>query len=336
MPRKARIDAPGALHHIILRGIERRKIFYDDDDRENFLARLAGIVTDTNTPCFAWALIPNHVHLLLRTGTAPIATVMQRLLTGYAVSFNRRHRRYGHLFQNRYKSILCEEEPYLLELVRYIHLNPLRAGLVQDLGRLDKYPYCGHSALTGKVKRPWQNVDEVIKRFAKTRTKAIRRYRDFVKKAIAVGRRPELVGGGLVRSAGGRSAVKVLRGKQASIKGDERILGSGHFVEQMLRQANANLERKYAIRAGAHDFDWLVDQVAQALGMTPDDVLAPGRYKEAVRARSVLCYWGTRELGMTTVELAARLGVSQPSVSQSAKRGRKIAMESGLKLDLAS
>jgi REP-associated tyrosine transposase len=91
MPRKARIDAPGALHHIIVRGIERRKIFRDDTDRDNFLDRLGEILEDTQTKCFAWALIPNHFHLLLRTGGAPISRVMQRLLTGYAVSFNRRY-----------------------------------------------------------------------------------------------------------------------------------------------------------------------------------------------------------------------------------------------------
>ena len=103
MPRKARIDAPGALHHIICRGIERRKIFDDDADRENFLERLGIILKETSTPCYAWALIPNYVHLLLRTGKVPISTVMRRLLTGYSVSFNRRHRRHGHLFQNRFK-----------------------------------------------------------------------------------------------------------------------------------------------------------------------------------------------------------------------------------------
>ena len=105
MPRKARIDAPGALHHIIVRGIERRRIFSDDQDRDNFVERLGDIVTETQTCCFAWALIPNHAHILLRTGQTPLATVMRRLLTGYAVSYNRRHRRHGHLFQNRYKSI---------------------------------------------------------------------------------------------------------------------------------------------------------------------------------------------------------------------------------------
>ena len=138
MPRKARIDATGALHHIIARGIERRPIFKDDGDRNDFLVRLEKVVTDTRTACYAWALIPNHFHLLLRTGDVSISSVMRRLLSGYAISFNRRHNRSGHLFQNRFKSILCQEEPYLQELVRYIHLNPLRTKVVGDYDELEK------------------------------------------------------------------------------------------------------------------------------------------------------------------------------------------------------
>ena len=109
MPRKARIDAPGALHHVIVRGIERRKIFRSDFDRNNFVSRLAKLIPETQTDCFAWALIPNHVHLLLRTGSVPVSIFMSRLLTGYAVWFNNRYQRHGQLFQNRYKSIICQE-----------------------------------------------------------------------------------------------------------------------------------------------------------------------------------------------------------------------------------
>jgi len=109
MPRQSRIDAPGALHHIIARGNEKRKIFEDKLDRQQFLARLEVILSETQTICYAWALIPNHFHLLLRTATVPISSVMHRLLTGYAIYFNRKHRRYGHLFQNRFKSIHCQE-----------------------------------------------------------------------------------------------------------------------------------------------------------------------------------------------------------------------------------
>ena len=133
MPRKARIDGPGALHHIIIRGIERKAIFKDDADRKDFLDRLNDILIETDTACYGRVLMSNHVYLLLKTGLAPIATVMRRLLSGYAVTFNRRHRRHGQLFQNRYKSFLCEEQIYLKELVRYIHLNPLRAKFVKNL-----------------------------------------------------------------------------------------------------------------------------------------------------------------------------------------------------------
>ena len=131
MPRKARIDAPGAVNHIIIRGIERRKIFRSDSDRADLLQRLGRLLSETQTECFAWALIPNHAHFLLRTTLVPIAALMRRVLTGYAVSFNKKYRRHGKLFQSRYKSILCQEDIYLKELVRYIHLNPLRAGLVE-------------------------------------------------------------------------------------------------------------------------------------------------------------------------------------------------------------
>ena len=133
MPRQARIDAPGALQHIIVRGIESKRIFFDDQDCDNFVDRLGAVLPESSARCYAWVLIPNHFHLLLRSGNVSISTVMRRLLTGYAVSFNRRHRRYGHLFQNRYKSFLCEEDLYLKELVRYIHLNPLRARIVKQL-----------------------------------------------------------------------------------------------------------------------------------------------------------------------------------------------------------
>ena len=214
MPRKARIDAPGALHHIIVRGIERRRIFSDDQDRDNFIERLGDILTETKTFCFAWALIPNHAHILLRTGQSLLATVMRRLLTGYAVSYNRRHRRHGHLFQNRYKSILCQEDPYLLELVRYIHLNPLRAKIVKSLIEADTYPYSGHSAVMGKVQRDFQDTDYVLRRFGKKVPEARKAYRAYVAKGISQGRRPELAGGGLIRSAGGWSVVKAMRRAQ--------------------------------------------------------------------------------------------------------------------------
>ena len=176
MPRRSRIDAAGALHHVMVRGIERGAVFRNDTDRDHFLERLGEILQDTKTLCYAWALIPNHFHLLLRTGPVPISTVMRRLLTGYALWYNRTHRRHGHLFQNRFKSILCQEDVYLLELVRYIHLNPIRAHLVGDLDELGRYPYGGHSVLMGKVKKPWQDTEGVLGMFGEKLGAARRPY----------------------------------------------------------------------------------------------------------------------------------------------------------------
>lgn len=324
MPRKSRIDTPGALHHIIARGIDRKNIFKDDKDRDNFLERLGGIIEETKTHCFAWALIPNHFHLLMKTGTTPISTVMRRLLTGYAVSFNRRHRRYGHLFQNRYKSILCQEDTYLLELVRYIHLNPLRAGIVNNLRALNKYPYCGHAVILRKQKNNWQNTEYVLRMFAKKVSKARIGYQEFVKKGMAQGRRPELVGGGLVRSLGGWSAVKALRKVGAYMKGDERILGGGDFVESILAKAKEDLELKYRLKAEGYDFDTVVGRVSELMGLERDEVLSPGKYKKVVEARSVACYWAMREIGISQSVLAKKFSISQPAISMAVKRGEKV------------
>jgi REP element-mobilizing transposase RayT len=332
MPRKARIDAPGALHHIIIRGIERRKIFLDDRDRNFFVDRLGTLLKDSQTPCFAWALMPNHVHLLMRTGRTPISTVMRRLLTGYAVSFNRRHRRHGHLFQNRFKSILCQEDPYLLELVRYIHLNPLRAKLISDYKELERFVYCGHGILLSKRKNDWQDTDYVLALFGRTISKARQRYKAFVRNGIGEGRRSDLVGGGLIRSLGGWSMAKALRGSSDRIKGDERILGDGDFVESVLKKCQEQLESRYNYRARGYDFDWLADKVALLFDIDKNSVIRPGRYPDTVKARSVLCYWAARELGISTLELSKRLGISQPTASQSVRRGEKIVAEKKLKL----
>ncbi len=332
MPRKSRIDAPGALHHIIAKGIERRRIFENDADRENFLIRLGDILKETKTVCYAWALIPNHFHLLLRTGTFPISKVMRRLLTGYALWYNRKHGRAGHLFQNRYKSILCQEDVYLLELVRYIHLNPLRARLVPDLNRLDRYKYCGHSALMGKVKYDWHDTDKVLSLFADKAGSARRAYRGFVEKGIAQGKRSDLTGGGLVRSAGGWAAVLALRAAKIFQNSDERILGDGDFVESVLTAANEAMERRYYLQSSGFTLARVAARVADVLGMRPEDVWAAGRYRHLVEARSLLCYWAVRELGVSMASLARKLKISVPAVSKSVIRGEEMARAGGYSL----
>jgi putative transposase len=332
MPRQSRIDAPGALHHVIVRGIERRNIFRDDQDRCNFLARLGGLVEQSGTVCYAWALIPNHFHLLLRTGTVPVATLMRRLLTGHAVSFNRRHRRHGHLFQNRYKSILCQEDAYLLELVRYVHLNPLRAKLVADMDALGKYPYCGHGVIMGKHVCGWQDTDTVLAYFGKRVGPARRKYRAFVTKGMEQGKRWDLTGGGLIRSAGGWAAVKALRKEKVHVKSDERILGDGNFVEKVLSKSRERYERQTVLKANGIDLDKVAVRVAELFGMGSEQVWAPGKSRPQVQARSLLCYWAVRELGQSMTAMAGRLGISTPAVSKAVARGAAIASQNGYEI----
>jgi len=332
MPRKARIDVPGALHHIIVRGIDRCAIFVDDHDYDQYLERLDLVLTDTETPCYAWALIPNHFHLLLKTGSTSLSSVMRRLLTGHAVYFNRRRHRHGHLFQNRYKSILCQEDTYLRELVRYIHLNPLRAGLVEDMKALDNYPYCGHSALMMNVKRKWQQVDYVLGFFGKRKAEARKSYRTFVAKGVGQGQRPELTGGGLLRSVGGWAALKSLRNEKDWVKSDERILGDSDFVTSVLRHADEQMENSYRLKSEGFGLDNVAKRVAHVMSLPLEIVWEKSRRPQAVKARSLLCYWATRKLGKSMTETANRLGLTQPAVSIAARRGEEIATQNGYSL----
>ncbi|OPY79957.1 MAG: Transposase IS200 like protein [Syntrophorhabdus sp. PtaU1.Bin153] len=332
MPRKARIDAAGALHHIIVRGIERGVIFRDRTDRDRFVQRLSGILTETATQCFAWTLIPNHLHLLLKTGTTPIGRVMQKLLTGYAVSYNRRYARSGHLFQNRYKSILCQEEPYLLELVRYIHLNPIRAGIAADMDALDRFAYCGHGVLIGRRQNDWQNTDEVLGRFAPDLDTARTGYREFVAKGLSMGHRSDLTGGGLIRSSGGWQQVIEKRRDKAFRKSDERVLGDHEFVSQVLAGAKEQMGWKYSLNVQGIDLAAVISRVCEVLHCDRYDIFTPGKVKNRVHARSLFCYWAVRELGTSQAELSCQLKLSPAAITQSVKRGEEMAKESGYSL----
>jgi len=322
MPRKTRIDAPGALHHIILKGIERKPIFKDDRDYRNFLGRLGKVLTETSTPCYAWALMPNHIHLLLRTGLYAIATVMRRVLTGYAQQFNRRHKRHGHLFQNRYKSFLCEEDPYLLELVRYIHLNPLRGGILRDLGELTGWARCGHSVLMGRLKCEWQDTDYVLSLFGKTVGSARRSYAAFVAEGASQGRRPELVGGGLLRSIGGWSVLSASRSQGLRLMSDERILGSSEFVESVLKRADEEYELKTRAQLEGPDVDTLIDRISDYFGIGREELRSSRKRREVCRARGLLCYLAVSRLMMSCADMARKLNVTPSSVSKSLIRGR--------------
>ncbi|MBW6513088.1 MAG: transposase [Desulfuromonadaceae bacterium] len=309
MPRQPRLDIPGLLQHVIVRGIERRKIFRTTADRRDFVDRLSRLLVETDTDCYAWALIPNHFHLLLKPRGCELKHFMRRLLTGYAVNFNNRHNRSGHLFQNRYKSIVCEEDAYLLELIRYIHLNPLRAGLVKNLEALARFFWCGHGVVLGNATLEGQSVRDVLAFFAAQPAAARKRYQAFVADGVAVGARPDLVGGGLRRSCG----QEIPEEPQAY---DERVLGSGTFVEK-LSELEA-LQDRLAIRL---DPGTIAQRVAEHFEIGINDLGERSRDPQRVAARDLFCFIAVRIFGYSGVQVGERLGLQRAAVCRAVKRG---------------
>lgn len=320
MPRQARLDAPGTLHHVIIRGIEKKKIVSYDQDRQDFVARVGTIALETGTSVYAWALMTNHAHILLRSGPSGLPRYMRRLLSGYAISYNRRHRRHGHLFQNRYKSIVCEEDSYFKELVRYIHLNPLRAKLVDNLTKLDKYRYCGHSVLMGRVKNDWQDRDYVLKWFGLKQGEAKRAYRGFVKMGIDQGHRSDLVGGGLIRSQGGWSAVNAMRRLGAREKSDERILGSGEFVEQLIQQSDLARKEQFSVHKRRQRTVSYIHRICKKENISVEALKSGSRRQKVSAIRSQLARKLVEEWGVSLTEAGRHLGVSPSAIAKTLYR----------------
>ena len=319
MPRQPRLDSPGTLHHVIGRGIEGTKIFRSREDREDFLSRLGQICKAGDLSVYAWAFLDTHFHLLVRTEKQSLSRNMRKLLTGYVVNFNRRHRRWGHLFQNRYKSIICEEDPYLLELTRYIHLNPIRAGIVKSLEELASYPWAGHSAIMGRVKRPWQREKTVLAYFGKRKKEAVANYEDYMREGIGLGKRPELTGGGLIRSLGGWSQVLSLRRKGEKIPSDERVLGSGEFVERILSEAEDKEKDTLRWRGKIRDFETLTRQIVEKESVQESELRGGSRRRMAARARKIFCQLAVMKFGYSGASVARFLGVTTSLVNRMAR-----------------
>jgi REP element-mobilizing transposase RayT len=306
MPRTARLDIHGLLYHVIVRGIERRPIFHDDRDRTFFVERFAALLGETQTDCLAWSLLQNHFHLLLRPRSVSLSTFMRRLLTSYAVTFNLRHKRCGHLFQNRYKSLLCDEESYLLELVRYVHLNPLRAGLVGTLKELATYPWCGHAIIMGNRSLTGQNTEEVLERFGKTLKSARAHYETFVNDGITQEVPEPEQARGLRRWLAGQI------GKVTDLAADERVLGGETFWLGMHPEAE---------HPTAMPLPVLLNRVATAFDVTPEQLLRRTRVLGVADARAAFCYLAAHSGGHSGAEIARELRMSRSGVCIAIGRG---------------
>ena len=316
MPRGPRLDTPGTLHHVMVRGIEKGPIVKDDLDRQDFVFQTGRLSKDTGTVVYAWALMTNHAHILLKSGREGMSSFMRKLLTGYAIRYNLKYRRHGYLFQNRYKSIVCQEDHYFQQLVSYIHLNPYRAGLVRSMKELDDYPWSGHSVIMNQGDNDWLDRDYVLQYFGQTEGHARNAYRLFVERESRIGKQSDLTGGGLIRSLGGWSEVKALRKRGEQQLGDARILGDGDFVKEILDQAEDNakkqlstLERKlFALEE--------VQKQSDARGVSINLLQSGSRQPEYSRLRKEVAPILLNKYGLSLAETARLLGISTSGVAE--------------------
>ncbi|NTU59029.1 MAG: hypothetical protein HGB00_08975 [Chlorobiaceae bacterium] len=322
MPRGPRLDSPGTLHHVMVRGIERGFIVLDDEDRQSFINRLGKAAVSTGTTIYAWALMSNHAHILLKSGKAGLSTFMRKFLTGYATQFNGRHHRHGHLFQNRYKSIVCEEDTYFLKLVSYIHLNPLRVGFVRSVDELEHYPWSGHAEIMKHLDHDWQDRDYVLQYFGDREGLAKHAYREFVREQSDLGTQPELTGGGLIRSAGGWSEVLSMRQRGERQFSDERILGSGEFVKEVIDEAEESIKDRLPSQSWLEDAMDLLEQQCQVNGISLMAVKSGSRRHECTQLRRELARQFVLEMGLSYADAARVLGISASAVNQIIRRSR--------------
>jgi putative transposase len=320
MPRQPRLDAPGLLQHVIARGIQGSRIFLDRQDYENFLARLEKIVLKSQVRCYAWVLLPDHFHFLLRSGNVHLGKLMRPFMTGYAVTFNRRHKRNGHLFHNRYKSIICEDEPYFLELVRYIHLNPLKAGLVESVSELNGYPWSGHGALLGNRENGWQDTEEVLGCFSSQKARARVDYRRFLEDGTGHEEGLDLEGGGWGRSWNPESEDGSAKMRRSDEVYDERILGRTEFVKRVL-DATHSTRTVEKVKMPLPD---LITRVSEWCKVGMEDLFLGRRTREVSGARAVISYLAVHKMGYRFSEVGETLKVHPATVARSLEKGKEI------------
>ena len=322
MPRQARLDIPGALHHIMVRAISKTDIFKDDQDRAKFLDRLGETVAEGLCPVYAWVLMDNHVHILFKSGKEGISDAMRKLLTWYAQHYNRRHKRTGHLFENRYKSILCDEDNYLLALLRYIHLNPVRAGIVKNMEELDRYPWSSHRTIIGKAKYAWLDTEYVLAQFGNTHRRALCAYEKFMGEGLNQGQIKELTGGGLIRSQGGWSQVLAMRRRGQKEEFDQRILGGGTLSNVLKEAEDRDLRQLKARRAGKN-IQTIIDEECRKYEISPAELQSGNKSRKVSDARAVIGLRSRQELGLSAAEIARHTGINTSGVARAIERAEK-------------
>ncbi len=265
MARKPRVHFPGAFYHVIARGNRGQKIFRDVQDYERYLDFLREYKNRFHFLLYAYTLMPNHAHLLLEMGETPLSRLMQILQFRYTRNFNIKYKKWGHLFQGRYKAILCDKDSYFLELSSYIHLNPVRAGLVE---KPQQHPWSSYRSYVRKDKDPLVDTDFLLTQFSNKMMIAKRAYARFVRSCISQGHREDFY----------------------ELK-DQRFLGTEEFIENIHRDLNEMPSFLYDIA-----IEEIVSKVSSVLNISKDLFYSTTRNHQGSLGRAVVAYFG-KELG---------------------------------------
>lgn len=290
MARRARVHFPGALYHVISRGNRRQTIYKDDEDRHRFQVLLGEMVERHSVTLYSYVLMPNHFHLLLEVGRTPLSKGMQILLYRYTRHYNQRYRKIGHLFQGRYQAILCDRNSYMMELIRYLHLNPVRAGLISDPSR---YRWSSHGEYLRGKSTTGLALDHALALWGARRGQAMRSYRQFIHDGMRDGHRQEYY------------EVK-----------EQQYLGDDGFVAAV-HQAIEEQEENRPVKIAMGD---VLKEIARRAGVSDSVVLNKGRERIGSRLRAEAAYVGREVGGISLTEAAKYLGRDISTMSLAIKR----------------
>jgi len=295
MARKPRLHYTGALYHVMVRGNAGQNIYADDEDRYRLYLFLQEGVEKFGHRIHAFCLMNNHVHLAIQVGVKPLSRIMQTLCFRYTQWVNSRQKRIGHLFQGRYKAIVVDADAYLAELVRYIHLNPVRAKIVKNP---EDYPWSGHRAYMGHEKLPWLTTEWVLSQFSQRLKTARAKYSEFVKCGRDEGHRQEFHSG----------------------TSEGRILGDDTFVERVYEKSEDGEKKSVTV-------DEIIERVGKVYGLTEEEMVSGGKRRYPCEARAMISYLVREVRGMSLTDLGRRMKRDVSSLSLAADKIRRCSKE---------
>ena len=320
MPRKARINQPGLSHHIMSRTFNDVALFVDDADREYYLSCLKKRIKETGFLCYAWVLMDTHVHLLIKTTEQPLWKMMKPLNCDYAQYYNKKYLRRGLLFSDRFKSIATQDQYYLERIIRYIHLNPIRAGICRTMKQLDRYPWSGHRMLMRGETGGFQETAIVLRRFGKKTDEARAKYREFMEAGMLADNDDEIVSMIRMNSAGKRD-------RNAA---GYWVIGDTEFQKSVIEKERNNRLTIARCRREGISLKDVLKRTAEKTGVEEGMIQRQSKRTPRAAARMIFCFFA-RELGFPTVDTGDFLGIQQAAVSHAARKGAELAKKGRIK-----